>query len=42
MLAVMNPAAGSVTAQGYDQSAPATALFVMPARHRTEPRARAG
>jgi hypothetical protein len=40
MLAVMNPAAGSVTAQGYDGSEPATAPFVMPARRRTETRAR--
>jgi len=34
MVAVMNPALGSVTAQGFERSEPATALFVMPARVR--------
>jgi hypothetical protein len=42
MVAVMNPAAGSLTAQGFERSEPATAPFVMPARHRMETRLRAG
>jgi hypothetical protein len=38
MVAVMNPAGASVTAQGFERSEPATAPFVMPARHATETR----